>query len=55
MKHRIAKSIARAVSTKPSHEDVHFHLDSDGRPFVCDTVRCESPSLSHAEVGFARN
>ena len=55
MKHRIAKSIARAVSTKRSHEDVHFHLDSDGRPFVCDTVRCESPSLSHAEVGFVRN
>ena len=55
MKHRIAKSIARAVSTKPSHEDVHFHLDSDGRPFVCDIVRCDSPSLSQGEVGFVRS
>jgi hypothetical protein len=43
MKHRIAKSIARAVSAKPERVDVHFHLDSDGRPFVCDIARCESP------------
>ena len=53
MKHRIAKSIRHAFLTKPA-EDVHFHLDSDGRPFVCDTVRCESPSLSHSEVGLDR-
>ena len=51
MKHRITQSIARAVSAKPKHEDVHFHLDSDGRPFVCDTARCESPALSHGEIG----
>jgi hypothetical protein len=55
MKYRIAKSIARAVSAKPEREDVHFHLDSDGRPFVCDDARCESPALSHGEVGFIRN
>lgn len=52
MKFRIAKSVARVVPAKPAHADVHFHLDSDGRPFVCDTARCESPALSHAEVGF---
>ena len=55
MKYRIAKSIARAVAAKPEHADVHFHLDSNGRPFVCDTARCESPALSHGEVGFARD
>ncbi len=55
MKHRIAKSIARARLRKRSHEDVHFHLDSDGRPFVCDNVRCESPSPSRGEVGSFRN
>lgn len=55
MKHRIAKSIARVVSTKSERESVHFHLDSDGRPFVCDAARCESPALSHGELGFIRN
>ncbi len=55
MKHRVAKSIARAVSARPEHEDVHFHLDSEGRPFVCDTARCESPGLSHREVGSIRS
>jgi hypothetical protein len=55
MKYRIAKSIALAVSAKPEREDVHFHLDSDGQPFVCDAARCESPALSHGEIGFIRN
>jgi hypothetical protein len=55
MKYRIAKSIARAVSARPECEDVHFHLDSNGRPFVCDATRCESPALSHREVGFIHN
>jgi hypothetical protein len=54
MKQRIAGSIRRAFLTKPAHEDVHFHRDSDGRVFVCDAVRCDSPSLSHSEVGFDR-
>jgi hypothetical protein len=55
MKYRIARSIARAISEKPEREDVHFHLDSDGRPFVCDAARCESPALPHGEVGLIRN
>jgi hypothetical protein len=55
MTKRLARSIARALSPKPAREDVHFHLDSDGRPFVCDTARCESPALSHHELGFIRN
>jgi hypothetical protein len=55
MRHLLAKSIARAGSAKPEPEDVHFHLDSEGRPFVCDTPRCESPALSHSEVGSIRS
>jgi hypothetical protein len=53
MTRRLAASIARALRTRPSHENVHFHLDSDGRPFVCDVDRCESPALSPGEVGLA--
>jgi hypothetical protein len=53
MTRRIAATIARAVRTMPAHEDVHFHLGSDGRPFVCDFHRCESPELSPSEVGVA--
>jgi hypothetical protein len=55
MTYRIARSIARVLPAKPTREDVHFHLDSDGRPFVCDTARCESPALSLQEVGFIRD
>jgi hypothetical protein len=55
MTRRIASSIARALRTKPAHESVHFHVDSDGRPFVCDVNRCESPALSPGEVGLARS
>jgi hypothetical protein len=55
MKYRVAQSIARVVSAKPEHEDIHFHLNSEGRPFVCDTTRCESPGLSPREVGSIRS
>jgi hypothetical protein len=55
MKYRIPKSIARVLSAKPDREDLHFHLDSDGRPFVCDIACCESPAVSHREVGLIRN
>jgi hypothetical protein len=55
MTRRIAASIARALRTKPTPENVHFHADSDGRPFVCDVDRCESPALSRGEVGLARS
>ncbi len=29
---------------------VHFHIGADGRPFVCDVVRCDSVSLSLREI-----
>jgi hypothetical protein len=32
----------------------HFHVDADGRPFVCDFARCESPGLTVAEASRSR-
>jgi hypothetical protein len=55
MTRRIAASIARALRTTRTHEHVHFHFDSNGRPFVCDVDRCESPAVSPDEVGLARS
>jgi hypothetical protein len=53
MKRRIATSIARAFRASPDRETVHFHVDSGGRPFVCDYHRCESVALTQDEVGFS--
>ncbi len=49
----IARSIwgaIRGVST-PRRDDVHFHIDGHGRPYVCDFHRCDSPSLTAHEAG----
>jgi hypothetical protein len=54
MKSRIAASIARVFRTSSDRENVHFHLDSGGRAFVCDYDRCESAALTRDEVGFSR-
>ena len=35
---------------RSTHDHVHFHTDTDGRPYVCNVHRCESPQLSLAEV-----
>jgi hypothetical protein len=40
----------RRVST-PTLDPVHFHVDSDGRAFVCDFHRCDSPALTLREAG----
>ena len=50
MTHRIAVSIARALRSS-DRENVHFHVGSDGRPFVCDYDPCDSPALTPREVG----
>jgi hypothetical protein len=36
----------------PPHprDAVHFHLRHDGRPFVCDLSRCDSPALTLNEL-----
>jgi hypothetical protein len=53
MTSRIAASVSRAVRrmipTTVNHH-VHFHVDSAGRPFVCDYSRCDSPSLTQDEA-----
>lgn len=49
----IGRAVRRAVCTS-SHDDVHFHVDSDGRPFVCDYRRCDSPGLTAGEAVLIR-
>jgi hypothetical protein len=44
------RRIMRTPSPTSVHE-VHFHADGDGRAFVCDHHRCESPKLSGQELG----
>ena len=57
MTSEIAASVRRALRLTPTRmrDDVHFHLDTNGRPFVCDFHRCDSPSLSPGELGIARS
>jgi hypothetical protein len=45
-------SIGRALrrSIEPADQAVHFHLSSDGRPFVCDLHACDSAALTIGEV-----
>jgi hypothetical protein len=49
---KLRKSIGRALrgSTRPSTELVHFHLGSDGRPFVCDVHACDSAAVTTGEL-----
>jgi hypothetical protein len=57
MTSRIAASVVRVlgrVGRPMTHDDVHFHVDSDGWPFVCDYRRCESPGLTAGEAALAR-
>jgi hypothetical protein len=46
------RTALRRVSA-PNHDAVHFHIDSDGRAFVCDFHRCDSPSLTVGEASAA--
>jgi hypothetical protein len=55
MKRRIAASIASAFHAGSHPENVHFHVDSGGRAFVCDYDRCESPALTPGEVGLGHH
>ncbi len=51
---RLTDSIVRVLRGEPRQNQAHFHTGSDGRPYVCDYDRCESPSLSGPEVGLPR-
>jgi hypothetical protein len=48
----IAASIWSAIrgTPAPNRDAVHFHLDGEGRAFVCDYQRCDSPSLTIGEA-----
>jgi hypothetical protein len=53
MPFRIANSIGRVFrrGVPPAAPyDIHCHLDSVGRPYVCDYARCESPGLTADEA-----
>jgi hypothetical protein len=53
MTSRIAASVSRALRravSAPAQHDVHFHVDSAGRPYVCDYARCDSPGVSPVET-----
>jgi hypothetical protein len=44
------RRVMRAQQQTTIHE-VHFHADTQGRAFVCDHHRCESPRLDTHELG----
>lgn len=46
----IGATIRRMLTARPSRETVHFHLHTDGQPFVCDRAPCDSPGLTLDEV-----
>jgi hypothetical protein len=52
MASKLKNSIGRAlrVPTPDRTEPVHFHLASDGRPFVCDIHACDSAALTLGEL-----
>ena len=45
-------TIGRALhgSADPANQAVHFHLSSDGRPFVCDVQACDSAALTSGDL-----
>lgn len=50
----VGRALRRVVSITP-HDDVHFHVDSEGRPFACDYRRCDSPGLTLDEAAGIRS
>jgi hypothetical protein len=48
---RLLAGVAQALRTEDSADaHVHFHSGDNGRPYVCENPRCESPSLDPAEA-----
>jgi hypothetical protein len=49
---KLNTTIGRALrgSTDPANQAVHFHLSSDGRPFVCDVHACDSAALTFGDL-----
>jgi hypothetical protein len=46
----VRAKISRMLNPPHPREAAHFHLRHDGRPFVCDVSRCESPALTLNEL-----
>jgi hypothetical protein len=44
--HRIRVTLANALREHHTEAPVHFHAGDDGRPYVCEDVRCSSPGLT---------
>jgi hypothetical protein len=38
------------MAASEQHDVHHFHVDSVGRPYVCDYARCDSPGLTSDEA-----
>lgn len=43
-------AIRRAFVGRGTSDPVHFHLQGEGRPLVCDLSHCESPGLTVKDV-----
>jgi len=41
------------ASLTPDPQLIHFHLDADGRAFVCDIDQCDSAALSLSEASWS--
>lgn len=41
---------ALRASLTPNPQSVHFHMDGDGRAYVCDIDRCDSAALTLGEA-----
>jgi hypothetical protein len=46
----LTRSIRRMLRSRPRQAPLHFHLHHDGRPYVCDFARCESPALTLVDI-----
>ena len=44
--HRLGTALANALREQHAEAPVHFHAGEDGRPYVCEHLRCSSPSLT---------
>jgi hypothetical protein len=48
---RLLVGVVQALRTQDDADaHVHFHSGDNGRPYVCENPRCESPALDPAEA-----
>jgi hypothetical protein len=44
--HRFRVAVSNALRERHAEPPVHFHAGDDGRPYVCENLRCSSPHLT---------